>query len=263
MLKSFVFFIAAIVVFIISFYFYKTEGGQMDTEIIPREVLFGNADKSNVQISPDGKYISYVASYEGVPNLYIAKIDNLQDAKLITKDKGRGVTSYGWTYNPNFMFYIQDKNGDEDFHIYKIDLRDRNVTDLTPFKGVRAQIQAVNYKNPDNILVLLNKRDKSFFDLYNIDLNSNKLKLVHENKEQYSGYSIDNDFNLRFFKKFNKDGSATYFRNNNVGVSKFKHVEPEDVHNTYILGYNKDNDKIYYLSSEGRNTSALMFVRVW
>ncbi len=234
----------------------------MNTKLIPREVLFGIPDRTNVQISPDGKYISYVAPYKGVPNLYIAKTDQLEYVKQVTKDEGRGITSYGWAYNSNYMFYIQDKNGDEDFHIYKIDLRDNSVTNLTPFKGVRAQIQSISYKHLNEILVLLNKRDKSFFDLYKLDLNTNKLSSMHENQERYASYFTDNDYKIRFFKKMNEGGGATYFKNNNGVVSKFKDIAPEDLHNTMILGFNHNKDKVYYLSSKDRDKSALMSVDI-
>jgi len=34
----------------------------MQTPLIPRKVLFGNPEKENAKMSPDGRYISWLAS---------------------------------------------------------------------------------------------------------------------------------------------------------------------------------------------------------
>ena len=40
------------------------------TPLIPREVLFGNPDKTTVRLSPDGTQISYLAPVDGVLNVW-------------------------------------------------------------------------------------------------------------------------------------------------------------------------------------------------
>ena len=230
----------------------------MTTKLIPREVLFGNPDRTNVQISPDGKYISYVAPYKGVLNLYIAKADEPQNAKLITKDSGRGVISYAWTYNPNYVVYVQDTKGDEDHHLFKVDLRDNKVVDLTPFKGVKAMVESMSHKKPDTMLVLLNKRDPQYHDLYKLDLNSNALEMIYKNLKKYAGFIVDDEYNIRFAGKTREDGGVDYFKLHNGKESLFLEVDPDDIYNTNLLGFNKANDVLFYLSSKDRNTSALM-----
>src|SRR5687767_4080784 len=42
------------------------------TELIPRRQIFGNPDRAGVQISPDGKYVSFLAPRDGVMNVYVA-----------------------------------------------------------------------------------------------------------------------------------------------------------------------------------------------
>ena len=39
-----------------------------DGSLIPRQILFGNPDKTSVKISPDGSRISYLAPVNGVLN---------------------------------------------------------------------------------------------------------------------------------------------------------------------------------------------------
>ncbi len=243
------------------FQFFKGEDLMSKDALIPREVLFGNPDKANVQISPDGEYISYIAPYNGVLNLYIAKVSDIANPKLITQDSGRGVISYAWTYNKDYVLYVQDKNGDENYHLYKVNLRDNKVTDLTPMKNIRAEVEEVSYKHPDTIIIAINERDPQYHDLYKVDLNTDKLTLFRENTEKFAGFILDDEYNIRFAAKTREDAGKDYFKFDKDGkASKFMEVSPEDLHNTGLLGFNKNNDILYYMTSLGRNTSALMLM---
>lgn len=80
-----------------------------EDKLIEREILFGNPEKAGVKISHDGKYISYLAPHEGVLNVWIAPVDDKSNAKLITSDKKRGIRSYFWSKDSQYIIYAQDK----------------------------------------------------------------------------------------------------------------------------------------------------------
>ena len=136
--------------------------------IIPRTVLFGNPDKTSVAISPDGKYISYIAPLKGVLNVFIAPIASLDDAKPITNDQSRGIRAYYWAYDNNHVIYAQDEKGDENFRLYSYNLNSGDSKLLTPESGVKAHVYKMSFKHPGTILVGLNERDKRYFDIYKI-----------------------------------------------------------------------------------------------
>ena len=46
-----------------------------DANLIKRQTLFGNPDRSGVQLSPDGTQISYLAPKDGVMNVWVAPVD--------------------------------------------------------------------------------------------------------------------------------------------------------------------------------------------
>ncbi|CCF68226.1 hypothetical protein KOJCDNHJ_00982 [Xanthomonas citri pv. punicae] len=71
--------------------------------LITRDALFGNPERANVSISPDGKYLSWVAPLEGVLNVWVAPVDAPDQARAITKDTARGIRNYFWTYQPNTL----------------------------------------------------------------------------------------------------------------------------------------------------------------
>ena len=79
-----------------------------EVELIPREILFGNPERSNVQISPDGRYLSWVAPVDGVANVWVAPADNPSQARAVTSDKARGIRQYFWSYRTDTLLYLRD-----------------------------------------------------------------------------------------------------------------------------------------------------------
>ncbi len=82
------------------------------TELIPREILFGNPDKTSPEISPDGTKMAYLAPVNNVLNVWVGTIgsDNYQP---VTKDEDRGVRFYSWAQDNKHILYIQDVGGNE------------------------------------------------------------------------------------------------------------------------------------------------------
>ncbi|MFQ5490742.1 MAG: TolB family protein, partial [Phycisphaerae bacterium] len=109
--------------------------------LIPRDVLFGNPDKVSPQISPDGTKMTYIAPDNGVLNVYLKTIGK-NDDKVITHDTYRGIRSQFWAHNGRNVLYVQDKGGDENYHVYSVDIKTMDVKDLTPFEKVRAMVTA-------------------------------------------------------------------------------------------------------------------------
>ncbi len=97
---------------------------QQETQLIPRKVLFGNPDKASPKLSPDGTRISYLAPDDGVLNVWVASTTDLSTAKPVTRDRGRGIRVYHWAYTSRHVLYIQDKDGDENWHVYSGDIDD-------------------------------------------------------------------------------------------------------------------------------------------
>ena len=138
--------------------------------LIPRQVLFGNPDKAAARISPDGKQLSYLAPVDGVLNVWVGPTDDPAAAKPVTQDKKRGIRSYFWAYTGKHILYTQDADGDENWHVYCVDLASGQTTDLTPIKGVAAQIESVSHRFPTEILVGLNDRDEKLHDVYLVNI---------------------------------------------------------------------------------------------
>jgi dipeptidyl aminopeptidase/acylaminoacyl peptidase len=226
------------------------------TTRIPRKLLFGNPDKAGPKISPDGKHLSFLAPVAGVLNVWVAPVDNIAAAKAITHDKKRGIRSYVWAYSSKHILYVQDANGDEDFHIYRADLAGQQDHDLTPLKKVRAEIQDVSYKFPGEILIGLNDRNPQYHDVYRLNLETGKRELVQKN-DGFTGFITDDDYRVRFATKYAADGGNLFLAPDDKGGWKeFIKVPMADSLTTNLVGFDKSGAVAYMIDSRGRDTGA-------
>ncbi|MFI4892337.1 MAG: S9 family peptidase [Phycisphaerales bacterium JB058] len=229
-----------------------------DVEVISREVLFGNPERASFQASPDGKTLSWLAPKDGVLNVYVAPIDDIDNAKAVTNDDYRGIRQYFWAENGTHIIYMQDTGGDENFHAYSVNLETGERLELTPFEGARAQIQQTSKLFPNHILVSVNNRNPQLFDIYKVDVTSGERELVFEN-EGYLGFNTDDQFNVRFAARYEADGSVSYFEVDGSEVKEdiYLNVPSADALTTQIVGFNTEGDKLYIIDSRTGNTAAL------
>lgn len=154
-------------------------------ELIPREVLFGNPTNVSPKLSPDGRHLAYLApSPDGVMNVWIRDLENANDAadRMVTNEPKRAIRSASWAYDSRTILYMNDNDGDENFHLFAVDAISSSslaedgggdatvpmVRDLTPGKNVKAQNVITNHRYPDQILVGTNERDSKVFDMYRV-----------------------------------------------------------------------------------------------
>ncbi|MBW8807373.1 MAG: S9 family peptidase, partial [Lysobacter sp.] len=157
----------------------------VEAELIPRSALFGNPDRINAQISPDGRYLGWLAPLDGVMNVWIAPIDQPTKARAVTDDKARGIRQFVWSYRDSTLLYLRDQGGDENFHLYAVDLsRPGPARDLTPYPKTRASLVRLAHRHRDSVLVAMNDREGKWHDLYRVDLASGERTLVHRNEER-------------------------------------------------------------------------------
>ncbi|MDH5830892.1 S9 family peptidase [Luteimonas sp. M1R5S18] len=229
-------------------------------ELIPREALFGNPERANVQLSPDGRTLSWVAPLDGTLNVWVAPADDLSAAKAVTRDTARGIRSYFWSYQPDTLLYLRDSGGDEDFHLYAVDLKTGQSRDLTPFEKTTAQVVGVSDRHPGTILVGMNDRDPKWHDLYRVDLASGERTLVEKNDQEISGYLADADYRLRFASRARPDGGEDLLRRSGDTWETYDQIPFEDGMTTGFAGLSKDGSTLYMRDSRERNTAALFAV---
>ncbi len=231
-----------------------------EVELIPRDALFGNPERAGVQISPDGKYLSWVAPVDGVLNVWVAPVDDPSAARAVTRDDARGIRNYFWSFRPDTLLYLRDTGGDEDFHLHAVDLTGGEARDLTPFAKTTAQVVSVSPSHPDSILVGMNDRDAQWHDLYRVELASGQRTLLEKNTQQIAGYLVDGDYGLRYAQRARPDGGMDVLRRAGNGWEKVDDIPFEDVLTTSTLGLTHDGSTLYMADSRRRDTAAVYAV---
>ncbi|MFO7311136.1 MAG: S9 family peptidase [Bacillota bacterium] len=224
--------------------------------LIPRQVLFGNPDRTTVRLSPDGRYISFLAPSDGVMNVWVGPSDDPAAAKPVTHDRGRGIMSYSWTYLKDYLIYMQDTAGDENWKVYSVNVATGETRLLTPPEGVAAYIWAVSPEHPEEIVVGLNDRIPQLHDLYRVNLRTGERELLYEN-EGLMDFVLDLDYNIRFGITMTPDGGLSILRRVEGQWHPFATVSMEDSLTTYPIGLDATGTKLYMLDSRGRDTAAL------
>jgi dipeptidyl aminopeptidase/acylaminoacyl peptidase len=227
--------------------------------IIPRKVLFGNPDKIQPRLSPDGSYVAFLAPLNGVLNVWVGPADNPDAAKPVTRDTGRGIRAYFWAYTSRHILYIQDKDGDENWRIYSVDLATDHTRDLTPLEGVQAQIYKVSHKLPAEILIGLNNRDSRMHDVYRLNIETGERTLVVENTEGLVGFLSDDLYHVRLALRFTPDGGTELLQRISSGAWRpFAKIGQEDSLTTGPQEFDKSGTIVYMIDSRGRDTAALV-----
>jgi len=169
----------------------------MTAPLVPRQVLFGNPERVSPRISPDGKRLAWIAPDEGVLNVWVGAVGAaLDEAKAVTQDRDRGIRSFFWAHDNRHLLYVQDVGGDEDWHLFAVDLDTETTRDLTPFDAVQARVEESDKRFPDTVLVGLNRDNPELHDVYRLDLASGELEKIVENPG-FVGFLADVDFKVR------------------------------------------------------------------
>ena len=162
---------------------------------IPLENFFKNPEKSSYQISPDGSFYSFMAPYKNRMNIFIQKIGD-SSATQLTFEEARDITGYFWPNNEQIIF-LKDEAGDENFHLFGVNIDGSNPIGFTDFDGVRAQIIDDLPDQKDFVVIGLNKRNKQVFDPYRLNLKTGEISMLAENPGNIQGWMFDHDGKLR------------------------------------------------------------------
>jgi dipeptidyl aminopeptidase/acylaminoacyl peptidase len=233
-----------------------------DAALIPRETIFGNPERSGVQISPDGRFISYLAPLDGVMNVWVEPAAG-GAARSVTRSTQRPISSYAWASSSAQILYAQDQNGDENDHVYAVDLASGELVDLTPFPGVSAGILDVHRDRPDEVLVMLNQRDPRNMDVHRVHTRTAVHTPVYVNEEGSAQMVPDDDWVVRVRTKFLDDGGVLVEmrRSADDPWRELLRVPMEDSLTTSPIGFSRDGTTLYAINSIGRDTGAFVAMR--
>jgi len=229
------------------------ESAETVPAVIPVSSFFDNPEIAGAQISPDGEWLSYLKAYQGKLNVFAKRIGT-EDEIQLTADTERPVTGYFWSIDASKILYVQDKGGNENFHVYALPV-DGTATpearDLTPYDGARAQIFAVPEETPNRIFIGMNQRNPQLMDGYWLDLDSGDMTMVAENTGRHLGYMLDHDQKARVAVGQNMGGGTDIFARDTEDAEWRTIASYPADENVNPIQFHKDNQRIYVSSDHG------------
>ncbi|KGO84375.1 S9 family peptidase [Flavobacterium beibuense] len=222
------------------------------------EDYFKKPMQSSFKFSPDGKFFSYMEKDDnGKRHVYVKNTATDKVTRVIEEGKDL-VRGYGWANN-NRLIYIMDNGGNENFHLFAVNLDGANQKELTPFDGVKVNVLNMLKDQKDYMIIEMNKDNPQVFEPYKININTGELEKLFENTDlsnPISGYDFDKDGNLKAYtQQQNGTDYVLYYRLGNdkpfkkaketnwqqqFSILEFNYATPNP-HDAYVLT-NLDND---------------------
>jgi dipeptidyl aminopeptidase/acylaminoacyl peptidase len=247
-------------------------------ELIPREVLFGNPERTSPRISPDGRRLAWIAPRDGVLNVWVAPVGaagvDWDAAAVVTDDTDRGIRVFAWARDDRHLLYLQDSGGDENWRLYDVDLgppaADRTAgrgtagmarRDLTPFDGVQARIIATRRSRPGEVLVGINRDDPTLHDVYRLTLPTGEL-VKEIGNPGFAGWLADEDLVVRGALAPLADGGFDLLVRDGAGAGwrTLLTIPADDVPASDALSFTGDGAALIAISSVGADTGRLVRV---
>jgi len=240
--------------------------------LIPRKVIFGNPERASPSISPDGTKVAFLAPLDGVLNVWVAPLDvkatspdgvlAAAQAKPVTKSTDRPIGRFRWAHNGEQILFMKDHGGNENFHVFAVDLATGAERDLTPGDETMAQILDADKRFPDEILIMSNARNPMLMDAYRVNTRTGASTMIFENDAGWIGVTPDADWVVRARTKMEPDGSTTTELRESASSDWFSFLKVpfEDATTTSFVGFAKDGKTAFMIDSRGRDTASLVRV---
>lgn len=217
---------------------------------------FKTPEAFSFQLSPDGKFISYMKRREtGERDIYL-KETTTQIETLLLKQEEDLIRGYYWA-NDKRILYMQDKGGNENYHVFGIDINGENKKELTPYEGVKVNIIESLKEDETHVIVQMNKDNPQQEEPYRLDINTGeitKLYTVNAGDPPVSGYNFDRKGNLRAVNRIVDGINSEILSKINGEFKQLKVTEFGDAF--YISSFNPNTenpDDAYVLSNLGKD----------
>lgn len=234
--------------------------------VYPLKDFFRNPERGFFRLADDGKTLGFMqpTSIEGAParmNIYVQDLQGsalVGEPRRLTAETARDISNFFWK-GSDVVLYEKDFGGDENFHILAVNAKTGQITDLTPYEGVRAGLEDDLEDDPDHILVGHNQRDPEVFDVYRVNVHTGDSVLVAENPGNIVGWQTDHAGRVR--AAITSDGLNTTLLYRDTEDAPLRPLLTTDYRTSVSPAFfTFDDKKIYALSNRGRDKLGLVII---
>ena len=231
---------------------------EMEIPKIPVKEFFRNPDVTGYSLSPDGKYLAYMAPVNQRLNVFVRAIDD-EKAKQITNETKRDVAGFIWKGNGRIL-YMKDNAGDEKYALFGLQIDSGTIQGYTNFENVVTNIIDRLPDDDQHVIIGMNQRNPQIFDAYRLNVETSVLTMIAENPGNISSWMTDHKGNLRVAIQTDGVNSSVLHRLDEVSdwdtviTTNFR-----EAFNPQFFDFN-DSTVVYGTSNIGRDKAALVKV---
>lgn len=226
--------------------------------LIPRETIFGNPEMDMARVSPDGTMLAYLAPHQGTLSLWVRTIGQGDD-RVVAHDPERALAWAKWQGDGRHILYLQDRAGDENYHLFQVGVCGGIARDLTPGKSLRAMPLRIDPRFPESALITLNARDPRHLDVHRVNLSSGQSVLDTENPGDVSQWLADNALIVRAAVAQSAGGSYV-IRARDTAMAPWRPLDesPFADGQPRLVAFSPDGGALYAITAKEANARRLV-----
>lgn len=225
--------------------------------LLDRSVFFDDPEICQGKLSPNGQFLSFLKPYKGIQNIWIKKLDDSFDqAWPLSTEKERPIRQFFWSRDNRFILYLQDDGGNEQFQLFRLEVKLQMKTPSKPTlakhlagkAGASVSIIELPKSNPDVLYFGINDRDPVWFDLYELQLSTGRKTLVYKNENRVQDWIFDQKGVLKVMSRKAEDGTTELLSFSEGAWSKLYDCAPLETCNP--LHFSPGDKKFYLLTNK-------------
>ena len=233
------------------------EEKQSNQKIVPIEDFFVKPERTSFKLSPDGSKIAYLGEHDHCKNIFILDLQKPDSSKQLTYQVNLNVQHFFWLDDQRIIFSNTQSSADS-LRLFHIDIKtEKRQALLKPEKAKLRWVGPIKAHN-GSLLVGMNSRDSSLFDLYRVFLDGRPKELVAKNPGNVMNWIGSPDGVVRIALTSDSVQETLLYRR--AERDPFKEVMVNDFETLfYPIGFVKGStDHIYAFSNRNRDRMALV-----
>lgn len=223
---------------------------------IPLEDFFRKPERSQLRLSPSGRFLAYLAPFQRRMNVHVRDLaQGVEHEVRVTAATARDIAGFCFVSERRILF-LMDTGGDENFHLHAVDVDGSNALDLTPYPDVKCSLVDDLEDIDDHVLFQMNRRNPELFDVYRLNTRSGEQELIAENPGNVQAWLTDHAGRLRCATT--TDGVHTSVLYRESEQAEWRSIATYDFkENVTPLLFTFDDRRLYVSSNLGRDKAAI------
>lgn len=229
--------------------------------LIARETLFGLPEHLQVQVSPDGRSLSFLAPRNGAMGLWMAPVSAPSQARLLSDEGDAPIVWHAWSADGRSLLFLRAVDEDRQV-LLSVATAGGPPLPLTPESGARLRVLNISPKDPAAVLVAIAEDAYAAPDVYSINVRNAERALVYRNDRGFADFWADQSNALRLGRKVSPTGDVQFWARPAAGGdwAVLLKAAAEDAPLVRPLAFDAAGRTFLMLDSIGRDRAALVRV---